>query len=332
MTEIKHTQKILIISNFPETEAIYNQALTVNKDRFIEKIEIDFRVAPIDILDAYKAEAPAIIIIEIENDETQYLDIFKQIREHNQFQSYTGMIAVTDSSIEIAAKSLEHGADDFCCKTRILAELVARVHSLLHYKKNTEALTIANERLKIANEKLTRLTITDELTGLYNMRYFKNRLEQEFLRAERYDKFLSIIMIDIDNFKSVNDTNDHLMGSFVLAELGKIIATKIRTVDIAARFGGDEYVIMLPETGISGAHNAAKRIAQGTAATLFDNGRNQMKVTMSVGIATYGPGSEVFENGTELLRRADHYLYEAKETGRNKIVDIEHSVRNKKGA
>ena len=160
------------------------------------------------------------------------------------------------------------------------------------------------------------------------MKYFKKRLQQEFIRADRYKKFLSIIMIDLDYFKKVNDCYDHLLGSYVLAETGHLLRHSVRNLDIAARFGGDEYVIMLPETDPEGAWSMAERIRSQLEKKIFDNQIHRVQITSSVGVSTMGPTDCLpFQDANELIRKADQFLYEAKETGRNQVIDLDHSNR-----
>jgi diguanylate cyclase (GGDEF)-like protein len=199
---------------------------------------------------------------------------------------------------------------------------MARLMSVVRVIRMADSLSAAIDKLRLANERLAKYTITDELTKLYNMRYFRKRLNQEFVRALRYGKNLSLIMFDMDNFKSVNDQNDHLMGSYVLAEVGKLVWQSIRSVDIGARFGGDEFMVMLPETGVDGALVMAERIKASVSGRLFDNGRHKLKITASFGVSTMGPDQEgSFSHPNELMRAADMFMYEAKELGRNRVID-----------
>jgi diguanylate cyclase (GGDEF)-like protein len=271
---------------------------------------------------------PDVLVIDSNLPGISGLELVRQISSDTTRKNHIGTVfLVSEREQDFLAHALELGVDDFCIREHAANELAARVSSVLKMKSHLDNLKRTIEKLRQANDKLSKITITDDLTGLYNMRYFKKRLTQEFTRAQRYDKFLSVIMFDVDNFKRVNDSNDHLMGSFVLAALGKMVADEIRTVDIAARFGGDEFVIMLPETGVNGAYNAAVRIAHNVKNRVFENENNHFQVTLSIGVSTFGPGSETFENGTELMRRADQYLYEAKENGRDQVVDLQSSKR-----
>jgi len=171
--------------------------------------------------------------------------------------------------------------------------------------------------LKIENQKLQSLSVTDDLTGLYNMRFFKERLDQEFRRAARYHTNLSLIMFDLDYFKNINDCSNHLMGSYVIAQVGKLVAATIRTMDIAARYGGDEYIILLPETTNQGAIQLANRVREDIELMTCDNGDFQTKLTASFGIGCFPSSKCSIDNKETLMKVADENLYHAKHAGRN---------------
>ena len=282
-----------------------------------------------EALELFKSFQPDIIILDVYLSGSTGLEVCRQIRQQNRYGSYVGIIFVTgEQTPELTKMGLELGADDFCHKAETTTELLARIRSVIRTKKMADSLKLANEKLRAANERLAKITITDDLTNLYNMRYFKRRLNQEYVRAERYKKFLSLIMLDVDHFKQINDHFDHLMGSYVLGEIGRLIATSIRSLDIAARYGGDEYVIILPETAPKGAYTMAERIRSCIANANFDNGTYQAAVTISLGVATLGPSVNfAYKNSMDLIRAADRFMYEAKASGRGCTVDMNTTFR-----
>ena len=169
--------------------------------------------------------------------------------------------------------------------------------------------------MAIENARLYYSAVTDGLTGLYIRRYFQLTLEQEFQRARRYDRKFSLLMIDIDHFKSINDTYGHQQGDAVLKEVAKILRYQTREVDLVARYGGEEMSVILPETNLEGAMLTAEKIRSTVERYQFPGG---LKVTVSIGAAycdkNYPPDKEA------LIKLADDALYRAKETGRNKVV------------
>ncbi len=169
------------------------------------------------------------------------------------------------------------------------------------------------------NEELSRLIITDEKTQLFNFRYFKSQLHQEIVRARRFKEPFSIIMVDVDKFKHYNDTNGHLLGDEVLKKVARLIRQECRETDIPARFGGEEFSVLLPRTDKDEAKAVAERIRRAIEDEVFINQEKQPggNLTASLGISTF-PIDGTDEE--ELLSAADIALYEAKSRGRNRSV------------
>ncbi len=170
-----------------------------------------------------------------------------------------------------------------------------------------------------AHEKVSEQAVTDELTGLPNNRAFRETIDREASRAERFEHELSLIILDVDNFKSVNDTYGHPQGDEVLRLIGRLLLEEPRAIDEPARYGGEEFVVALPETGVDGAVEIAERIRERLEAEeipLLD-GSGVLKVTASFGTATIPLSAET---ARQLFAAADDALYEAKRTGKNRVV------------
>ena len=173
------------------------------------------------------------------------------------------------------------------------------------------------KEIEIMKEEALRLSYTDDLTGIYNHRFFVEQLTREVERHRRYSTPLSLLMIDIDYFKHYNDGNGHLAGDQVLRAIARLIERGVRQTDIVARYGGEEFAAILTNTGTKGAFDIAERVRRNVADTRFPNESAQPNkdLTVSVGMATI---SSSISTLTDLIREADHALYRAKKAGRNR--------------
>lgn len=172
--------------------------------------------------------------------------------------------------------------------------------------------------LQTANEKLRELAFRDGLTGLYNHIYFQELMEREVERANRYGHPLSLIMIDIDLFKKINDTYGHPQGDIVLKMIAAVISSTLRSSDIAARYGGEEFSIVLPETTLEGAAVLAERIRLAVEELKIPLNCKQITQTISLGVTTYDPEKKKTKKGT-IIDAADKALYSSKKNGRNRV-------------
>jgi diguanylate cyclase (GGDEF)-like protein/PAS domain S-box-containing protein len=170
-----------------------------------------------------------------------------------------------------------------------------------------------HRELEEANDQLRKLAVTDELTGLRNRRSFEERLVMEFSMARRRKRELSVLLIDVDNFKTINDQWGHAAGDEVLRRLGMILRTTVRLPDLPARYGGEEFVVLLPESGEESAMGLARRVMQRVAVEEWENA----PLTISVGMAAM---NESLENGFQLVELADEALYAAKRAGKNRVM------------
>ncbi|MBW2020721.1 MAG: diguanylate cyclase [Deltaproteobacteria bacterium] len=206
-------------------------------------------------------------------------------------------------------EAIEKGASDFIVKPVRLKELVVRLKRVLE-----ERALIAQRRQM--EEQLRKLTITDDLTKLHNMRHFYTQLQTEMSRAFRYKGPLSLLLLDVDRFKQYNDTYGHLEGDQVLIKLGEVIRECLRKSDTAYRYGGDEFMVILPETRGSEARKVAERIRTRFPAVYSYRTSGRIDATVSVGVAEYHPGEDL----SEFIKRADQAMYEAKRQGGNQSL------------
>jgi diguanylate cyclase (GGDEF)-like protein len=225
-------------------------------------------------------------------------------------------VLVVSSRSETAerVRGLQLGADDYVSRPCDPAELLARARALLRTKQ-------AHDRIRKLQLTLEQMVVSDPLTGLHNRRFLMDRLMQEMQRADRHDEPLAFAMIDLDGFKPINDMYGHVLGDKVLRAVGSAISRSIRVSDVAARYGGDEFAVILPQTPPEGAMRVCERLLRAISELGFqDESGRSCKVTASLGLAYY-PADEV-ETPEDLVHSADGALYGAKRSGKNRYSAV----------
>jgi len=206
-------------------------------------------------------------------------------------------------------EAINIGASDFVIKPVRLEELLLRLKRVLKERE------LAKERVRMM-EKLQRLAVTDGLTKLYNSRSFYSQLETEVDRFNRYRHPLSLLLLDLDHFKDYNDNYGHLEGDKVLVRFSQIIKSCLRANDSAYRYGGEEFTVILPETGGAEAKTVAQRIRSALEAERFSpQNDEEVTITISIGVTEYHPKEEL----SSFIKRADKAMYLSKQNGRNKV-------------
>jgi len=178
--------------------------------------------------------------------------------------------------------------------------------------------------LRASELKYRQLAITDSLTGLYNLRYFFTIAEKEFRRALRHRRPVAVIMLDIDNFKSINDRHGHAVGDTVLREFARVLGRSLRGADVLARYGGEEFIVLLPETGCDPAVAVAEKLKKGVEGCFIGLESGCLNITASFGVSCFEifagnrlPASDIME---QVVKRADQALYQSKNTGKNRVT------------
>lgn len=227
-----------------------------------------------------------------------------------EFDEIPVIMLTSEEDMEKKIKGFEYGAADYLTKPFDEGELIARVKAHLKIKH-------LQDELKEKNAQLQELSGTDDLTKLANRRRFMEQFANEFDRAKRYKGELSFLILDLDFFKQVNDSYGHLAGDSVLIQISKVLKESVRSSDFVGRYGGEEFGLLLPETGFKGCRIYADRIRKRIEDSKFEAAGKQIYVTVSGGIASF-PEISV-ESVDELWRKADAALYRAKKNGRNRI-------------
>ena len=237
------------------------------------------------------------------------IDICKQIR-NSPFSHYLYIIIITGKKTrDDAIEALSNGADDYIMKPFNFEELKVRIDAGLRIIK-------FQEKLKSNLETMHKDSQIDFLTGVYNRKFIMEKLEIEFGRAKRTDSELSIILCDIDYFKRINDEFGHLAGDEVLSNVGGIFTSNLRKYDYVGRYGGEEFLLLLPDSNIESAKLISERIRKQVENTYFRFKGKKVNITLSFGISS----SKFVPTARELIELADKALYNAKHRGRNRIT------------
>ncbi|HVN37659.1 MAG TPA: diguanylate cyclase [Myxococcota bacterium] len=235
------------------------------------------------------------------------------------------LIAQGETQVELPVAS---GQDELAVLSRALREMVARLqrNQLELEREKTEKdrandeLRNKNEELRRGNELLEQLSFTDGLTRLHNHRYFQDRLRVEVRRSDRTGEQLALLLVDIDDFKALNDRHGHAVGDQVLRQVGSVLNESVREADLPARYGGEEFVVLAPHTGKVGALALAEKLRGAISRSRFDcegtSGASALQVTVSIGVSVYGGDAR------RLFNDADRALYQAKATGKDCVVFV----------
>lgn len=251
-----------------------------------------------------------IILCDLEMPRIDGFKFLSMLKSRPDLQDVPVLILTGMNERELKIKGLDQGASDYITKPFDPEELVARVKVHLKIKK-------LQDELKRSNELLLELSNTDHLTGLFNRRYMMDALEKEVQRASRKNGNLSLIMMDIDHFKQINDTYGHQQGDVVLKNVAHQLQKELRSYDCASRYGGEEFIAILPDSTLKEAVFVADRIRMSLQEFHFSGELSALKLTASLGVACFpAPGITTVDG---LIKLVDDALYRAKHNGRNRV-------------
>lgn len=288
--------QILVVDDVPANVEILSFHL---EDEGYEVIEAQSGEQALGILQSTEKEID-LILLDVMMPVMSGLDVLAQVKRNPETDNIPVILVTANADDQNVAEGLDMGAFDYIIKPYSLVVLLARVRAALREKERQDL--------------LEKWATTDPLTELYNRRHFFDLADRELERSRRLKSELSFIMLDIDLFKQVNDKYGHLTGDNALILLSGILKDALRKVDFCCRFGGEEFVLCLPDTPSQGAWEVAERIRTQVACTPLPTQNNQeIYIQVSLGIA-----SSKREHSVEvILKRADEALYQAKESGRN---------------
>jgi two-component system cell cycle response regulator len=263
-------------------------------------------------------DPPDLILLDVMMPEIDGMEVARRIKGNKALPFIPIIMQTALDSTEDKVQGLESGADDYITKPIDFAELKARLRSMLRIKRLQEALEEREKELLEVNERLRHMSQTDGLTGLDNRRHLNERIEEMFQHAQRLNEPFSLVMCDLDKFKSVNDTYGHQAGDEVLKQLARILKEDAREIDRVGRYGGEEFMLLLPGTVLDAAVTFAERVRKHIEAHTFTFDGGTLQRTASFGVSGW-PHPKVQESDA-LVRTADDALYVAKETGRNRVI------------
>lgn len=338
-SEPVHTAHILLMSGDPRLASQRSAQLA------LAGWEVLLASESIEALAAVRNRHVDLALVHLPPDDMVAMD-FPNVLRSVSSAAYLPVIILADSPAEQhRCRFLDSGADDVLCTSTGSEETLARIRAMLRIKELHDQLATSRLALQEAlrrerklltklrrdNANLQILCTTDPLTHAQNVRSFQDVLEHEFRVARRYNQPLSLLMLDVDHFKVVNDTHGHPSGDYVLKEFAVILKQSVRESDVVARIGGEEFAILLPQAGGQQALQFAERIRREVGEHKFAVYGRTIRVTVSVGLATYPTDPEVTEPQM-LLYLADQALLTAKERGRDRVVavkDLDRLVRSR---
>ena len=266
-----------------------------------------------EALDYLATDHPDLVVLGRMLPDMDGLDLLPRLKS-SELDFIPVLVASHRSETAERVRGLQLGADDYISRPCDPAELLARARALLRTKQT-------HDRIRKLQLTLEQMVVSDPLTGLHNRRFLMDRLRQEMQRSDRHGEPLAFAMIDLDGFKTINDLYGHVLGDKVLRAVGNAISRSIRLSDIAARYGGDEFAVILPQTPPEGAMRVCERLLRAISEAGFQDDSGKIcRVTASLGLAYY-PADDV-ETPEDLVHSADGALYGAKRSGKNRYSAV----------
>ena len=297
--------RVLVADDDPVSRRLLEVALT---QAGYPVVIVSNGTAALEMLERF--DGPRLAVLDWMMPELDGVEVCRAVRKKvDERYIYTILLTAKGHQAEIV-EGLEAGADDYITKPYDLPELKARLRAGKRILELQEQLVVARESLRVQ-------AMHDSLTKLYNRMAILDMLDREMSRFVRDGAPLSLIMVDLDHFKPINDTHGHPVGDAVLREVARRMQKVIRSADAVGRYGGEEFLVVSPGSNLAGVQKQAERIRQSVAEEPVRAGDLLLPVTVSLGVAQAFPG---LERPAELLRTADNALYTAKKEGRNRVV------------
>ncbi|PLX67053.1 MAG: diguanylate cyclase response regulator [Denitrovibrio sp.] len=302
-------QNLKILGNVLKEHTYYGLAFAMNGEEALEYLS---------------KSLPDMILLDVMMTGMDGFQVCEKLQESEETADIPVIFITAKSEPEDIVKGFNVGGVDYVTKPFNEAELLVRINTHMELKRSRDMLEEKNRELTDAYDKIEYLALTDTLTGVANRRHISNLMGKEVSRCRRNGGTFSMLMCDIDFFKKVNDTYGHDTGDYVLKRVTELIQGRLRGQDVLSRWGGEEFLVMLPETAIDDAVVAAEKLRTTIEATEMEFGEHRFSITLTIGVATYEK-----ELGIEKsIKKADDALYQGKQTGRNKVVQAVTKLRN----
>jgi two-component system cell cycle response regulator len=277
-------------------------------------------------LDQVERVLPDLILLDVMMPKMDGMEVVRRLKADKNLPFIPVIMQTALDTTANKVEGLDAGADDYITKPINFAELEAKVNALLRIKSLETELRDRKNELSVLNDKLTRISLTDGLTEIDNRRCLENRLHEMWQHSVRLHEPIALIMCDIDKFKSVNDNYGHQAGDSVLKEVARLLKEEAREIDRVGRYGGEEFLLILPGTVLDAAVTFAERLREKVEGHTFTFTGGTLRRTISCGVAA-SPHPRV-KDQEALLKAADEALYVAKETGRNRVVRFDSAEYN----
>jgi two-component system, cell cycle response regulator len=304
--------RILVVDDVPDNVDILEARLTSRGYR------VESATNGEEALDKVRESPPHLMLLDVMMPLLDGFEVSRRIKSDDTLPFIPIILVTARGTSDDVVEGLEAGADDYIAKPYNFQELEARVRAMLRIKRLQDELDEKARELELANQRLRKLSITDGLTELFNHRHVHELLQEEFDRSRRTHEPVAVVMMDLDHFKNVNDTHGHPTGDLILYETAQILRETAREIDMPGRYGGEEFIVILPNTQEPAAARFAERVRGGIKEHVFRDGSKEVRMTVSCGAASFpAPG---IDSPEALLKAADQALYEAKRTGRDRVV------------
>jgi two-component system cell cycle response regulator len=272
-----------------------------------------------EAVEAAKRVLPDLVILDVMMPVLDGLGACRLLKEDPSTRDIPVIFLSALDDTDTKVNGLSLGANDYISKPFRVEELLARVAVSIRLKRERDLLQESAEELRRRAEAASEMSMTDALTGLLNRYGLQRALQRELSEARRYTRPLSCLLLDIDFFKAINDTHGHAAGDAALMQTARVLTESVRGSDVVCRYGGEEFLVLAPETDARGAHSLAEKIRLSVSSRLFGDGGRAFALTLSAGVAELRPD----ESGNDMIARADLALYQAKQHGRDRVEAAE---------